>query len=112
MPDSIRPVSRKGDIHMREGFEDAVTDIINEFTPIGNTRVISWKQIETLTTNIVNYAQYHFRARGFYVKPSTPGTFPMRASRFLPLARKNIKTQIIKALSITGLEQRAESEVI
>lgn len=109
MSDSQRIQAGRTDkgIHMREAFEDVVNDILSTFSKTDNTNrtIITWDQIKTMTTSLVDYAEFHFKARGFYVEPSKPGTFPMRASRFLPLVRREIIKEIKKSLRNAGLEQ-------
>ncbi len=113
MSDSQRIQAGRKDkgIHMREAFEDVVNNIVGAFTKSSNTKIITWEQIKTMTVSLVDYAEHHFKARGFYVSPSKPGTFPMRASRFLFIARKEIKKQIVISLRNAGLEQQAEVDI-
>ena len=113
MPDSKRALTgrtAKG-LHMREAFEDAVNDILDSFSRLSSRRVLRWSQIQALTIAAVNYARYHFRARGFYVMPSTFGTKPMRFSSFKIRAVRNVRLQIFRALNTAGLETRAKFTV-
>ncbi|KKL94720.1 hypothetical protein LCGC14_1861850 [marine sediment metagenome] len=113
MPDSKRALTgrtAKG-LHMREAFEDAVNDIIDSFSRLSSKRILRWSQIKVLTIAAVDYAQYHFRARGFYVNPSTAGTKPMRFSSFKIRAVRNVRLQIFRALNTAGLETRAKFTV-
>lgn len=113
MPDSKRALigrSAKA-LHMREAFEDAVNDILSSFSRLSSKRVLRWSQIMALTIAAVDYAAYHFRARGFYVSPSTFGTKPMRFSSFKIRAKKNVEIAIFKSLRTAGLETRARFSI-
>ena len=72
---------------------------------------VTWDSIKERTISFLAYSEYHFKARGFYVNPTTPGTFPMRASRFNAIARPIIRKEISKWLKKSGLEERATFSV-
>ncbi len=91
---------------MRRAFEQAVRNIINiKGTHTGKT-IISWSEIRQAVISIVDYAKYHFGSRGFYVNPTTLDTFPMRLSRFRPLARVAMRRAILFELKKFGIQDR------
>ena len=96
---------------MREAFEDAVDDLLQGFTKVSSQRTLSWKTIKRLTILAVDYAEYHFRARGFYVAPTTAGTKPMRFSSFKALAVPLVNLEVFNSLRSSGLDTRAKFRV-
>ncbi len=95
---------------MRIAFEQGIKQILATKRHDGKT-VITWSEIMvvviSLDTHRNKYFQFHFRARGFYKNPTIKNTFPMRFSRFKPMAilamNKHILTNLrkIRAENIT-----------
>ncbi len=112
--DFFIPTIAKKTGRMRIAFEDAVDKILARFSAAKSSWSISWDDIKSLTASFLaissptgkDYSQYHFRSRGFYFQPTTPGTFPMRLSRFKPIAIRNVQNEIAKGLRISGLENQ------
>ena len=100
-----------GDKHMRDAFEEAIDTILARFSPTSKQRTISWNTIKRLTILSVDYARYHFRARGFYVNPSTSGTKPMRFRSFKIRAIRNVNTEILRSLKLGGLQTKGSFTV-
>lgn len=83
---------------MRTAFEQGINQILTTKSHDGRT-VITWEEIMRvvilLDTHRTKYFTFHFRSRGFYKMPSEPGTFPMRFSRFKPMATIAINKHIL-----------------
>ena len=110
--DEFEPTIAKRTGLLRETFESALRQQINKLGRTGDRRVILWSSIRAAAETMLIYALYHFASKGFYVNPTTPGTYPMRLSRFKPIALRNIRTEIIRAIRNTGLEQIARYGIV
>ena len=67
--------------------------------------VISWEAFKEAVIKFRDYAQYHFKGRGFYVNPTIPSTFPMRLSRMKPLAEAAFIRHRSIQLKLFGIEE-------
>ena len=113
------PTIAKKSGSMRRSFNKAVKKLLFEFQEDDNKWVLSWEAIKALTELFLSknmpdyskggepYSKYHFRGRGFYVSPSTFGTFPMRLSRFKPKVIRAVVRNINLNLKARGLENHA-----
>lgn len=112
--DGLREVSKKDDGlfsltvarltgQLREDFEKGVDNILATKNFVIGTSTIKWSEIKAAVEAINDYAQYHFKSRGFYKEPSTENTFPMRFPRFksvaVPAIIKHIRKNLIASRS-------------
>lgn len=112
-----KTIARKtGDMRsiVRAGIRALIAGRGRKIHSAGKT-VITWDEIMAAILGQDDtkqqYVQYHFSSRGFYVKPTTRGTFPMRASRFFPIARKSINRKIPFKLKQFGISSKVEFSV-
>lgn len=105
-----KTIARK-DGPLRTAFEFGVRQALAQHIQHTGRTVITWEEIKGFVEAGLDYAQYHFRSRGFYVNPTTPNTFPMRVSRFKPLAVAAVKKHIALNLRNLGLESRTTFSV-
>ena len=98
---------------MRDATLRAVRRIAGRVIADGGAQVkkVTWDQIRNTSAQFLFYTEYHFRARGFYKNATTPGTFPMRLSRFKPIALSNITKSVNAWLRGSGLDSRATFRV-
>lgn len=94
---------RTGD--MRKAFRRAIVQLMEKATVSASGEVsVTWEEIKAITISIVGYAEYHFRARGFYKNPFTANTRPMRFRSFKSYAVRIINRKIQTNLNLVGLE--------
>lgn len=96
---------------LRRAFETAVRRIVNIIGSHTGKTVISWSELRQATEAALDYAKYHFDTRGFYVSPFTSGTFPMRLSRFKPMAQIAMRRSILFELKRFGISHRVRFKV-
>ncbi len=90
---------------MRRSFKRAINVLMAQKQVVQARQItITWEEIKQIVIALTPYAEYHFRARGFYVSPSTKGTRPMRFRSFKRLAIKHVRREVNLALSSVGLE--------
>ena len=109
VPDSgsfSKTIARK-EGQLRQAFALAIRIALAKHLTHKGKTIITWEEIKAATNAIdpksgQEYSQYHYRSRGFYVKPTTPGTFPMRVGRFKPLAVAAVKKAIMAQIRLVG----------
>ncbi len=81
---------------LRKAVFNAVKEVVGRITQHRGKTVINWQDIISgiLSRDKEAYFIYHITTRGFYVNPTVKGTFPIRFSRFKPMARNNIRRTI------------------
>ena len=93
---------RTGD--MRRAFGKAIIRLMEKATVSFSGQIsVTWEEIKDITISIVGYAEYHFRARGFYKNPTTANTRPMRFRSFKFHAVRLINRKIQTNLNLVGL---------
>ena len=102
-----RTVARKTG-KLRRAVYSSVREVVGRITQHRGKTVINWKEIISgiLSRDTQEYFIYHIRGRGFYMNPTEKGTFPIRFSRFKPMARSALKRTIDKKLKKFGIEDR------
>lgn len=105
-----KTIARK-DGPLRTAFEFGVRQALAQHITHTGRTVITWSEIKGFVEAGLSYAQYHFKSRGFYVNPTTAGTFPMRSSRFKPLAVAAVRKHINLNLRNLGFETRTTFSV-
>ena len=112
-----RTIARKtGD--MRRYVRNAMRNLLNvkgfNMHSTGIT-IFTWEEITAAMKfadeSKQKYLKYHIKGRGFYVKPTTLGTFPMRSSRFMPMARNSIRRKVPFKLKKYGIQNRVRFSV-
>ena len=103
---------------LRQAFETAVRNIVNIKGSHTGKTVILWNEIKQATAAALSklvkgeeYSKHHFDTRGFYVNPFTSGTFPMRLSRFKPMAQASMRQSINFELKRFGIDERVRFTV-
>ena len=102
----------KKDGPLRNAFEFGVRQAVAQHIRHTGRTVITWAEIKGFVEAGLSYAQYHFKSRGFYVNPTTPGTFPMRVSRFKAFAVPAVRKHIAQNLRNLGLESKSTFSVV
>ncbi len=102
-----RTVARKTG-KLRRAVWISVKKIVGKISHHGGKTVINWKEIISgiLSRDTQEYFIYHIRGRGFYMNPTEKGTFPIRFSRFKPMARSALRRTIDKKLKKFGIQDR------
>ena len=67
--------------------------------------VLSWEAFKEAVISFRDYAEFHFKGRGFYVNPTTPNTFHMRLSRLKPMAEAAFIRHRSIQLKLFGIEE-------
>ena len=98
---------------LRKAVFKAVKEVVGRITQHRGKTVINWQDIVAgiLSRDTQEYFIYHIRGRGFYKNPSVKGTFPIRFSRFKPMARNKLRRTIDKKLIKFGIQDRVSFTV-
>ncbi len=99
-----KTVARKSG-EMRRAVAKGMRQVLRALPFHSGRTVISWESFKEAVIAFVKYAKYHFRGRGFYVKPTTPFTFPMRLSRMKPIAKAAFIRHRSIQLKLFGIQE-------
>ncbi len=90
---------------MRRSFGRAIDVLIDDAAVSSSGKIsITWEEIKEIVIALTSYSKYHFRSRGFYKKPTTINTKPMRFRSFKFHAVRLITRKIQANLTLVGLE--------
>ncbi len=90
---------------MRKAFGRAIIQIMERAHVSHSGQIsVSWAEIKAIVIQYTFYAEYHFRARGFYKNPTTANTRPMRFRAFKYHAVRLITRKIQTNFALVGLE--------
>ena len=98
---------------LRRAVFKAVKEVVGRITQHRGKTVINWQDIIAgiLSRDKQEYFIYHIRGRGFYQNPSVKGAFPIRFSRFKPMARRKLRRTIDAKLIKFGIQDRVSFTV-
>lgn len=104
---------------LRQAFALAIRIALADKIVHKGKTIVTWEEIKAATFAAIptgknagkDYSQYHYRSRGFYVNPTTPNTFPMRVSRFKPLALAAVRKHILEQIRLVGQQSTSEFSV-